>query len=567
MIFDDVVRERRSVRDFLPRAVEDKKIREIIECARISPSAKNRQPWFFSVLKEHTKEEFSELLMERAEANNDNMAKATARIIAEASVLILVFSGKACPNPYITDILSIGGAMYAMCLKATDLGLGSLWIGDTDLIADDIDRATDNGKLLGAVAIGYTSQSYPARPRKGFAEITDFDNSILSAEIHDDITEVNLDDARYAFISYSHANGSVVVSDAVELQKHNIPIWYDKSISVGDKWDEHALSVLRAPNCRAVLLYISAESVTSEPVYREFSAAIEKRREDPDFLIIPIHIGGALLTDIVSESERRYGKGYGNAYLDYFGRENRVIYIPRDTFCSSFKHLEKAIDSLMDVGVVTNGRVYESFAYKIADGEYAVIEKYIGSSKAVKIPEMISGYPVRAIGDGAFADNKAITECVIPHGVVRIGLGAFRGCEKLCSVDIPTTATDIGVAAFRDCSALSHIKLPKGMTVLREALFRGCTSLVTITVPEGVVELEEAVFRHCRSLESAYLPSTLRRMTEGGFYDCISLVELVIPEDTEGLEIGSFDTSVKLRRTVVGGFVFEAGKGTPIVTD
>lgn len=567
MLFDDVVRERRSVRDFLPKDVENTKIRAIIECARISPSAKNRQPWFFSVLKGQAKKEFRDILLEQAIKHGNSMAEQTANIINEAPVLILVFSGRSCQSPYLTDILSVGGAMYAMCLKATDLGLGSLWIGDTDIVAESIEKATDMGALLGAVAIGYTTEAYPPRPRKKFEDITDFENTTLAAEMHDDITEINLENANYAFVSYSHVNSSLVVPDAIELQRHNIPIWYDKSISVGDKWDEHALSILRAPNCRAMLLYISKESVLSEPVYRELLTAVEKKREDPSFLILPIHIGGELLTDIVEKSEMKYGEGYGKEYLDYFGRENRVIYIPRDTFASSFRHLERVIDSLTDAEVVENGRVYESFLYKIVNGEYATIEKYVGSNEIVEVPAIISGYPVRVICDGVFATNTEIRECYIPYGVQKVGNGVFRECKNLVRVEIPKTATELGVAAFRDCTSLTVITLPDGMTVLREALFRGCSSLVTITVPEGVTELEEAVFRHCHSLESAYLPSTLHRMTEGGFYDCPALAELVIPNDVEGLEVGSFDTSPKLRRTVVGGFVFEEGRGVPLEED
>ncbi|HEY4696014.1 MAG TPA: nitroreductase family protein, partial [Candidatus Hydromicrobium sp.] len=43
----EVIKKRRSVRKFTDRSVEKEKIMKIIEAARLSPSASNRQPWRF----------------------------------------------------------------------------------------------------------------------------------------------------------------------------------------------------------------------------------------------------------------------------------------------------------------------------------------------------------------------------------------------------------------------------------------------------------------------------------------------------------------------------------------
>ena len=564
MYFDDVIRERRSVRHFTDKRVEEDKIEAILRCAALSPSAKNRQPWFFSVLQGEGKNDFGRLLDERARELNIPMVAQTAGIILDASALILVFSGTDNPDPSFTDILSAGGAMYSICLKATDLGLGSLWIGDTDIIAEDLAAQSDLGILYGAIALGYPERRYPPRPRKAFERITDFGDPIAADRIHDDIEILDLIGSSYAFCSYPHANSPTVVADMVELKRHNIPVWYDEQLTVGEAWDEKALAMLRAPDCRAMLLYISPDSIASPAVARELVTALERKTVDPDFAIIPVHIGGQslsrMLTSVESEEAHRL-------YARAFGEGDRVIYIPRDVYPSSLRHIETVIDRLFEIGVVTDGRVYDSFAYEIKNGEYAVITRYLGFSEVVVPPSVISGYPVRVIGDGAFAGSDTLLECVIPDTVHTLGAGVFRACSRLGSVTLPDTVSELGVACFRDAVALTSIDLPQGITILREALFRGCHSLIEITVPSGVVEMEEAVFRHCHALRRATLPQSLRRMTEGGFYDCPSLTELIIPEDVDGLEIQSFDTSPSLSRTVAGGFIYDHGTAVRISPD
>ena len=47
MNFLDLVKTRRSVRQYLPREVESEKLDYIMECARQAPSAANFQPWIF----------------------------------------------------------------------------------------------------------------------------------------------------------------------------------------------------------------------------------------------------------------------------------------------------------------------------------------------------------------------------------------------------------------------------------------------------------------------------------------------------------------------------------------
>lgn len=50
MEFLDLVKTRKSVRSYLPKAVEQLKLDYVTECARLAPSACNRQPWTFIIV-------------------------------------------------------------------------------------------------------------------------------------------------------------------------------------------------------------------------------------------------------------------------------------------------------------------------------------------------------------------------------------------------------------------------------------------------------------------------------------------------------------------------------------
>ena len=140
MELEETIKNRRSIRKYQNTDVPNELIEDLIECARLAPSAKNRQPWKFLIVKNNTKNQIADIMIKNEENSNVNLEEQiykahssvinTAQIIKEAPVLILVF--KEHDDNWLTgDTLSIGGAIEHICLRATDLGLGSLWIRDT----------------------------------------------------------------------------------------------------------------------------------------------------------------------------------------------------------------------------------------------------------------------------------------------------------------------------------------------------------------------------------------------------------------------------------------------------
>lgn len=170
MNFDDVILNRRSIRKYLSNDVSFADIEKIIKSGILAPSAHNRQPWKVMVLDDDMKKQFYESLLKKKEL--DPSIGVTANIINDVPCLIAIFydgDGSDRDN----DMLSIGAFIENMHLECTNLGLGSLWIANTNNIKSEIKDIT--GVTLDCVsclAIGYKDQDPKPRPRKSLEEIT-----------------------------------------------------------------------------------------------------------------------------------------------------------------------------------------------------------------------------------------------------------------------------------------------------------------------------------------------------------------------------------------------------------
>ncbi|MBR6406044.1 MAG: nitroreductase family protein [Lachnospiraceae bacterium] len=192
-----IYEERKSIRKYKPDMIPDETLREILEAGRLAPSAKNRQPWKFLVAVGEKKEEIC-ALMEKGimkqkksrmmpEKFKKGLASAenTLRIMREAPVLVLVLNTHA-GDPYkpvmfgkrvseIHDSLSIGAAVENMCLRAQELEIGSLWIGNTVFAHSEItEYLGTKDQLSCAVSLGYADEKPAGRPRKTFEEVVEF---------------------------------------------------------------------------------------------------------------------------------------------------------------------------------------------------------------------------------------------------------------------------------------------------------------------------------------------------------------------------------------------------------
>lgn len=124
------------------------------------------------------------------------------------------------------------------------------------------------------------------------------------------------------------------------------------------------------------------------------------------------------------------------------------------------------------------------------------------SSKKVKVPDAVTyngvTYKVTKIADGAFKNNKAVTEITIGNNVTEIGANAFAGAKKLKKITVGSNITTIDANAFNGCSKLKTIiikskKLNKKK--LHKKAFKGVKNGTVIKVHKSKVKAYKKLFR------------------------------------------------------------------------
>ena len=111
----ELIKKRRSVREFTDQEISDSDIRKILEAGVAAPSAKNQQPWEFIVIKDKS------ILNKLSETLSPFYAKSKVTII-----LCMRKDGLLSPSRPDQDM---SACMQNMMLEATYLNIGSCWIG------------------------------------------------------------------------------------------------------------------------------------------------------------------------------------------------------------------------------------------------------------------------------------------------------------------------------------------------------------------------------------------------------------------------------------------------------
>jgi nitroreductase len=161
------VSQRSSVRAYKKTEVEKDKLKKVLEAARLSPSASNRQDWKFIVVRDR---ETRKKLAQAAFGQS---------FIGEAPIVIVACGTEpktlmACGQPAYTVDVSIAFAF--MILQAYEMGLGTCWIGAFE--EDEVKKILNIPKEVRVVAmtpLGYPNQSPSQKFRKNLDQIVCFE--------------------------------------------------------------------------------------------------------------------------------------------------------------------------------------------------------------------------------------------------------------------------------------------------------------------------------------------------------------------------------------------------------
>jgi len=159
---------RRSVRRYCPDPVPEEMIEQVLEAGRWAPSASNRQPWTFVVVRDEE--------LRRQVAQNAAYYFIRWAHVSDAP-LIIALCGDA-RNAIYRQFLheDIGLAGSQMMLQAAALGLGTCWVGGLDRKAiAAILKLPAHLEVVGLLTVGFPDEDPPPPGRKPLSEIVHYD--------------------------------------------------------------------------------------------------------------------------------------------------------------------------------------------------------------------------------------------------------------------------------------------------------------------------------------------------------------------------------------------------------
>ena len=171
-LFLDILRQRNSCRSYLGKEVEEYKIENCLEAARLAPSACNKQPWRFKIVRDEA---------EKADiCENGLLPGIPMPWLAEVPVIVVLCVEKSLITHTLAPLLSgikyqlldIGIAGEHFVLSAAVQGLGTCWIG---WFKEKRIRTTlslpRNLKIISLISLGYPSEPSEQPCKKEISEI------------------------------------------------------------------------------------------------------------------------------------------------------------------------------------------------------------------------------------------------------------------------------------------------------------------------------------------------------------------------------------------------------------
>jgi len=165
----EAIRTRRSIRKYQEKPVEPEKLSKVLEAARLSPSAANRQPWKFIVV---TDPKVKESL--RAAYNRDWFISAPV-IIVGCGVPSEGWVRRDGEEYWKIDVAI---AMQSLVLAAWEQGLGTCWIGA--FREEEVKKALgipDEVRVVALTPLGYPAEEKgPVMNRKPSEDIISYNH-------------------------------------------------------------------------------------------------------------------------------------------------------------------------------------------------------------------------------------------------------------------------------------------------------------------------------------------------------------------------------------------------------
>jgi len=159
-----LMKSRRSVRQFETKPIPPEIIEDILDCARLAPTAINIQPWLFGAVTDPE-------LKRQIAALTDY-----GKFIENCAVCFAIFADSS-TKYFLEDGCA---ATENILLACTAYGIGSCWVaGHKKAYADSVKKllnVPESYTLISLIAAGYSKQK-PSLKKKSLAEVSFFNRA------------------------------------------------------------------------------------------------------------------------------------------------------------------------------------------------------------------------------------------------------------------------------------------------------------------------------------------------------------------------------------------------------
>ena len=158
----DAIKSRRSIRSYLAKPIEEEKLAQLLEAARLAPGARVEQDFKMVIV---TDDNLKNELVPACEGQS---------FLAEAPVVLVMCSTNErtmlCGQP--VRIIDCSITLSFMLLEAEELGLGMCWLGAFKADAvQQILEIPNEYKAVAVVPIGYPAKIGSPKPRKSIDKL------------------------------------------------------------------------------------------------------------------------------------------------------------------------------------------------------------------------------------------------------------------------------------------------------------------------------------------------------------------------------------------------------------
>ncbi len=163
----ETIKNRGTIRKYLPKSIPKEEMSKIMESARLAQSAANRQPWQFILVSEPSiKKKLSV-----AARNQSSVNDASSVVVCLADPLQAARVG-----PFEGFLVDLSIAIENMALTSWELGIGSCWIGAYD--EKEVKRLLgipEDIRVVSLLTLGYPDEKTKTKARKPMADLLHYE--------------------------------------------------------------------------------------------------------------------------------------------------------------------------------------------------------------------------------------------------------------------------------------------------------------------------------------------------------------------------------------------------------